>query len=56
MDIQNLVLWGIGLIVTIVLGLWGLRVVKSRKSQNQKITGGSTGIQSGRDTKINNGR
>ncbi|SFN22267.1 hypothetical protein SAMN05216224_10320 [Thioclava dalianensis] len=52
MDIPNLILWGIALIVTIVLGVWGIRASRSRKSQNQDVRGGSTGIQSGRDTKI----
>lgn len=53
MEIQNLILWGIALIVTVVIGLWGRQVVKSYKSQNQRISGGSVGIQSGKDTKIN---
>ena len=52
MDIQNLILWGIALIVTIVLGVWGIRAARPKKSQNQNISGGSTGIQSGRDTRI----
>lgn len=56
MDLQNLVLWGIGLLVTIMLGIWGVRSAQSRRSQTQKAKGGSIAIQSGGDTKINNGR
>lgn len=52
MDIPNLILWAIALIVTIILGVWGIRQARSRKSQSQDIRGGSTGIQSGRDTRI----
>jgi uncharacterized membrane protein YjfL (UPF0719 family) len=56
MDIQSLILWGISLIVTIVIGFFGVQMVKSRKSQNQKISENSVGIQSGKNTKIDNGR
>ncbi len=56
MDIENLILWGIGLIVTIVIGLWGRQILKSSKSQNQSVSGSSVGIQSGKDTKIDNSK
>ena len=52
MDTQNLIQWGVALIGTIVLGVWGIRAARSRKSQKQDVRSGSTGIQSGRDTKI----
>lgn len=56
MDVPNLILWAVALIVSIILALWGVKTVSSRKIQNQKTGVGSTSIQSGRDTKISNDR
>jgi hypothetical protein len=56
MEIENLFLWGIGLIVTIVVGFLGRQVLKSSRSQNQSVSGSSVGIQSGKDTKIDNSK
>jgi len=52
MSASDLILWGIALVVGIILGIAGLMGHRSRRSQNQKATDGSTAIQSGRDTKI----
>ena len=54
MDTQDLVLWGIGLIVSVIIGVWGLKTVTSRKIQNQKTGERSISIQSGRDTNVRN--
>jgi uncharacterized membrane-anchored protein YhcB (DUF1043 family) len=53
MDAESLILWSVALIVSIVFGALGIRAVKSKRRQNQKIKGGSVGIQSGRDVTIN---
>lgn len=52
MDVGNLILWGIGIVVSVVLAVMGHRALKSYRNQNQKVDGRSVGIQSGRDTNI----
>lgn len=51
MTTLELVLWGIGIVVAIVLAFYGVKKVRS-STQVQKTGSGSTSIQSGRDTKI----
>lgn len=53
MTTQEIVFWAVGLIVAVVFGVLGLRSYRNRNSQIQKTSSGSTAIQSGRDTKIN---
>jgi len=43
----------LGIAITVILALFGAKVVKDRRrTQRQTASGGSTAIQSGRDTKI----
>lgn len=46
--------WGIALgVLGVILTIYfGLKAVKSSRTQNQTVRGGSTAVQSGRDTKI----
>jgi hypothetical protein len=52
MAASDLILWGIGLVVAVVLALWGAKTITNR-NQSQNAAKGSIAIQSGRDTKIN---
>lgn len=51
MSSAELITWGIGIIVTIILGVFVVKRVR-RQSQVQKTGPNSKNIQSGRDTKI----
>jgi hypothetical protein len=52
MDLGNLVLWGIGIVISILLAFFGVTKIYNRKSQNAKADNGSNIIQSGRDTNL----
>lgn len=49
---SDLILWGIGTAITVILGIFGAKKIIKGTHQTQKTTDGSTSIQSGRDTKI----
>lgn len=48
-EIWGIVLAVIGLVASVY---FGMKALKTRKSQRQNVRNGSVGIQSGRDTKI----
>ncbi|MFC3690965.1 hypothetical protein [Chenggangzhangella methanolivorans] len=53
MDTNDLILWGIALIVSIIFAIAGIKAYRKYHRQDQKVGSGGIGIQSGRDTKIN---
>lgn len=56
MSATELILWGIGILVSIIAGFWATKKIKNSPSQRQKVDSGSIGIQAGRDANINDGK
>lgn len=50
---SDLLIGILGLVATIVFGVVGTRYIVKKRSMKQTVNHGSIGIQSGRDTKIN---
>ena len=56
MSTVEITLWAVGIAVTLIVGVVGVRsITKKRLSQNQKVGKDSVAIQSGRDTNIKDG-
>lgn len=49
---SEIILWGLGIVVSVLLAFVGGKWVTNHRSQNAKANGTSTVIQSGRDTHL----
>jgi hypothetical protein len=48
----DVVLWGLGIVIAILLAFLGIKKVVRQRTQTAKATKNSTVIQSGRDTSL----